>query len=468
MARKEVTYKHIKIVDFADKGQAIGRSEAGEIFLIPGPVPGDVVSITVRRKKKGLKLGKVTEFEELSADRRIPFCDHFDLCGGCKWQHFDYYKQLEFKEKQVVETLQRIGGIPKNLANPIIPAEQTRYFRNKMEYTFSNKRWLTEQEIQSGEKFPDRNALGFHRPGHFDKVINIDRCFLQDEKANKIRNYVRWYCQENDFHFFDIKEKKGLLRNLTLRNTSLDEWMVLFSFYENDEAAIFDILEAVKQAFPDLASLCYVINPKANDTIYDLPIHLYSGSLFIKEKLGTVEYKIGPKSFFQTNPAQAEKLFSRLRTLVEMKPNETVYDLYSGIGSISLFIADVCRKVIGIETLEAAVEDAKENARWNKIENVSFHAGKVEELLNTEFMHQHGIPDLIIVDPPRAGLHKNVLEQIEKSGVSRLIYVSCNPSTQARDLKLIEESYSCTFYQPVDMFPHSHHVENIALLERKN
>ena len=467
MARKLKYYSNIDVVDLADKGYCIGKSEEGEVFLIEGVIPGDNVNVSVKRKKKGLKLGIVSSFNKRSAFRQDAFCQHFGICGGCKWQNLIYQKQLAFKEKAVREVLKRIGGVEENKELPIIPAAQTRHFRNKLEYSFSNKRWLTKEDIDSKKEFINRNALGFHRPGLFDKVVDIQNCYLQDEFGNEIRNFVRDFAQNHQLEFFDIRNQEGLLRNLIIRNSTLGEWMVVFSFYRNDPKSIENLLDAIRQQFPQIQSIQYVINSKGNDSILDLDVENFYGPGHIIEVLGDIKFRIGPKSFFQTNSIQANILFNKVVDLAELTGSEVVYDLYSGTGTIALFLAAYAQKVVGIESVLEAVEDARLNCKLNGIDNVYFHYGKVEELLLPKFINANGKADLIVVDPPRAGLHLSIIPVLLNSGAPKIVYVSCNASTQARDILALEKAYECLQYQSVDLFPHSHHVENIALLKRR-
>ena len=435
--------------------------------MVNGGVPGDVVKALSKRKRKGVAQGQLLEVLEESPHRCKPICKHFDDCGGCKWQHLEYSAQLEYKNKIVLNAIKRIAGCnPEKVESPV-PAKELTFFRNKLEFTFSDKRWITLAEAKDDMNINRGGALGFHRPGAFDKVVDIDECWLQRDPSNHIRNFVKKYAVEHGLTFFKLREHKGLLRNLMIRTGTDDQLMVLLSFGEDDREAIKALLESLTKNFPQITSLFYVINTKGNDTILDLPLNHFSGSPYIEEKLNDVVFRIGPKSFFQTNPGQAEVLFDLALNFADIQAESLVYDLYCGIGSISLMAAKTAGKVLGIEVVPEAIQDAEINAKLNGIENVEFIVSEVEKILDDSFFGQKGKPDVIIVDPPRAGLHKNVVEAINNSKVEKVVYVSCNPSTQARDIGLMKNHYSLERIRTVDMFPYTSHIETVALLKKK-
>jgi 23S rRNA (uracil1939-C5)-methyltransferase len=450
----------IEVVDIADKGQAVAKTKDGKVIFINGLIPGDVAEVTIYKKKKGSFLASVNKIMKYSPYRTKAECSHFVICGGCKWQDFSYEKQLEFKDLQVRAALERIAKVEPENFLPIAECEKKYYYRNKLEFSFSNKRWLTIDEIRSGAIIDQQNVLGFHAPGNFEKIIAIDHCFLQDQPSNEIRNFIRDFTSENNYKYWDAKEHTGLMRNIIIRTSSLNETMVTISFAEND--GIIQLLDALLLKFPGISSLNYVINSKFNDSIYDLEIINYHGEKYIKEKLGDVEFLISPKSFFQTNTQQSKRLYDIALDFAQLKKNENVLDLYTGIGSIALYIAKQVKKVTGIEIIPDAIEDARLNAKINNIKNVEFIAGDVKQILSGDFQQ----PDVIFVDPPRAGLDKTVIEQILFLDPEKIIYISCNPATQARDIALMKEKYKVVKSQAVDMFPHTHHVENVVLLIR--
>ena len=445
----------------------IGRDEKGEVIMVNGGVPGDVVKALSKRKRKGVAQGQLLEVLEESPHRCEPICKHFDDCGGCKWQHMEYSAQLEYKNKIVLNAIKRIAGCDPGKVESPVPAKELTFFRNKLEFTFSDKRWITLAEAKDDMNINRGGALGFHRPGAFDKVVDIDECWLQRDPSNQIRNFVKEYAVEHGLTFFNLREHKGLLRNLMIRTGMDDQLMVLLSFGEDDREAIEALLESLTKNFPQITSLFYVINTKGNDTILDLPLNNFSGSPYIEEKLNDVVFRIGPKSFFQTNPGQAEVLFDLALSFADIQAESLVYDLYCGIGSISLMAAKTAGKVLGIEVVPEAIQDAEINAKLNGIENVEFIVSEVEKILDDSFFSQKGKPDVIIVDPPRAGLHKNVVEAINNSKVEKVVYVSCNPSTQARDIGLMKNHYSLERIRTVDMFPYTSHIETVALLKKK-
>ena len=465
MGRRKKTLKNVTITGIADKGKGVGRTEDGRVVFVEEVAPGDVVDVLVLRKKKSVMQGIPLEYHQYSADRVEPFCEHFHVCGGCKWQHLNYEKQLEHKEKVVRDALQRIGKIEVQDFQPILGAADTTFYRNKMEFAFSNKRWLTKEEIETNAELDRDHALGFHRPGQFDKIVDIEKCWLQPDPSNEIRNTVKAIAMEQGLSFFDNREKEGFLRSLLLRITDIGEVMALVSFGEDDEAKRKTFLDAVLQRFPQITTLVYCINTKVNDYLMDLDMITYHSKGYIEEQLGHVRFKIGPKSFFQTNTRQGKNLYDIVVEFAGLQGNENVYDLYTGVGSIALYMAQHCRQVVGIEEIEAAIVDAHENAKLNDIENTVFYAGDVKDILTQEFVDKYGKPDVLITDPPRAGMHQAVVDMLLQLESPRIVYVSCNPATQARDLHLLAAKYDVLKARPVDMFPHTHHIENVALLE---
>ncbi len=458
--------ENIEITDIANEGKAIAKLDNMVIFT-QYVVPGDVVDIQVTKKKNSYMEGKVVKVHSFSQKREVPFCTHYGVCGGCKWQILPYQEQINHKEKQVINNLTRIGKVDLPEITPILGSEKTVFYRNKLEFTFSNKRWLTEEQIKSGETFDNMNALGFHIPGMFDKVLDIDKCFLQEEISNEIRNAIKSYALEHDLPFFDIRNQDGLLRNIIIRTSSTGETMLIVVFYKENKKEIESLLNYVANTFPQITSLIYIINGKCNDTITDQETILFKGRDYILEEMEGLKFKIGPKSFYQTNSKQAYELYKITRDFAALTGEELVYDLYTGTGTIACFVAKQAKKVIGIEYVPEAIEDAKVNAANNKLDNTLFFAGDMKNILNQEFINQYGRPDVIITDPPRDGMHADVVETILFAEPQRIVYVSCNPATQARDLNLLDTKYKVTAVQPVDMFPHTHHVENVVLLERK-
>ena len=464
--RKKPIFEKVLITDIADRGKAVGKDESGRVIFMENVVPGDLVDAQAIRKRKGVWQGIPIKFWTKSPDRVEPVCDHFEDCGGCKWQHLDYKVQVKFKEKTVRDAIKRIAKVKVENNLPIIPAPSIYQYRNKLEYSFSSKRWKTKKEIQLDQISPLNNALGFHPPGNFEKVVEIEKCWLQHDDSNQIRNFIKKYARENELPFFDPKEHVGLLRNIILRNNSRGDWMLILAFYE-DHPLRENLLKAIVLKFPQVKSLYYAINRKKNDTLFDQKLICFHGAPFIEQHLDHVRFKIGPKSFFQTNPSQTLQLYRTARSFCKLEGFEVVYDLYTGLGSIALYIASACQKVIGIEEVEAAVEDAKENAALNNIKNAHFHAGQIRKILTNEFEQVYGKPDVIIVDPPRMGMHEQVVYRIMELGPQRIVYISCNPATQARDIGILGSKYINKKLQPVDMFPHTSHIESIALLEKK-
>ncbi len=461
---KQKILEQVKIEGIAAEGKCIARVNEQVVF-IEKVAPGDVVDVRITRKKPNFIEATPVKFHTYSEDRVEPFCQHFGTCGGCKWQHIPYDIQLKYKHQQVVDNLERIAKIDLPEISTIRGSENIRFYRNKLEYTFSNWRWLTRDEIESGDEI-DRRGLGFHIPGSFDKVLDIDNCYHQPDPSNAIRNAVKDYCRENDFPFYDLKKKTGSLRNLVVRNSVKNEWMVIVQFALEEDRNL-DLLEFVKTKFPQITSLQYVINSKANETFHDLEVKVYHGEPYITEEMEGIEFRVGPKSFYQTNAAQAYELYKVARDFADLQGNEVVFDLYTGTGTIANFVAKQARKVIGLEYVEAAIEDAKVNSEINGITNTEFYAGDMKDSLDDDFLSRHEKPDIIITDPPRAGMHQDVVNMLLKIEAEKIVYVSCNPATQARDLALLDIKYKVTKVQPVDMFPQTHHVENVILLELK-
>ncbi len=466
MARRKQVQENIKITGIADKGMAVGRDDEGMVYFVQGAVPGDIVDVLVLRKKSSFKKGIVYEYKSYSPERIEAKCLHFGVCGGCKWQNLDYTSQVKYKEQTVKDVFKRLAHIEPEEFRSLLSCNQIFEYRNKMEYSFSQRRWATKEELASDEIIEFGPAVGLHPPGAFDKVVQIDKCWLQDDLSNDIRNYLHELAQEKSWTYYDSKLHKGFLRNLRIRNSTLGEWMVLMIFGEKNDKDIFILLDMLSQKFPQITSLHYVINEKMNDSIHDLNTIHYKGEEGITEQLSHLKYRFGPKSFFQTNSYQAVKLFDLIVELADFKGTETVYDLYTGLGSIALYIAKNCKKVIGIEEIKEAIEDAEINKKINNVQNAYFEVGDVKDQFNDVFVEKYGKADLIIVDPPRAGLHKDVCEMLNKTAADRIIYVSCNPSTQARDIMLMP-TYKIKVLQAVDMFPHTHHIENVVLLEKK-
>lgn len=472
MARKKKELpllEKVTITDVAAEGKAVAKVNELVIF-VPYVVPGDVVDLQVKRKKNHYAEAVAVKFHEKSPLRTEPFCSHFGVCGGCKWQCLSYEEQLKYKQKQVFDNLTRIGKVELPEFRPILGSEKTRFYRNKLEFTFSNKRWLTEEEVKQDVKYDQMNAVGFHIPGAFDKVLAIDKCWLQDDISNQIRNAVRDYAYAHNFPFFDLRTQEGLLRNIMIRTSSTGELMVVLQCKVTDDEGrrkMEEILQFMADSFPQITSLMYVINNKCNDTIGDLDVEVFKGNDHIFEEMEGLRFKVGPKSFYQTNSEQAYNLYKVAREFAGLTGNELVYDLYTGTGTIANFVARQARKVVGIEYVPEAIEDAKVNSALNGIDNTLFYAGDMKDILTNDFIAEHGRPDVIITDPPRAGMHNDVIDVILVAEPKRIVYVSCNPATQARDLQLLDGKYKVTAVQPVDMFPHTHHVENVVQLERR-
>jgi 23S rRNA (uracil1939-C5)-methyltransferase len=455
----------VTITDIGSEGNAIARV-GNMVVFVPMLIPGDVADIKVIRKRKKYMEGIPVKFHEYSSLRQPPLCEHFGICGGCKWQHLPYSSQLQYKEKQVRDNLTRIGKLEIGEIRPIKGSVNEYSYRNKLEYTFSDKRWFTRDEISSGLKIESQNALGFHIPGLFDKVLEINKCHLQPEPTNLIRNAVRNFANEKGLEYFDLREHKGFLRNLIVRNTLDGQVMVIVVFFREDQTKRESLLDFIHEKFPEVTSLMYIINPKHNDTIGDLEVNLYRGLDHLVEVMDGLSFRISPKSFYQTNTRQAAELYRIVKEFAGLTGSETVYDLYTGTGTIANYVAASSAKVIGIEYVEEAVKDAISNSILNNIKNTTFFAGDIKEILSDEFIFENGRPDVIITDPPRAGMHEDVVMSMIRAYPERIVYVSCNPATQARDLQLLSGHYSVSVIQPVDMFPHTHHVENVALLIR--
>lgn len=472
MARKRKPLpilEQITITDVAAEGKALAKVDNLVIF-VPYAVPGDVVDLQIKRKKHSYAEAEVIKFHKYSDKRSKPFCQHFGVCGGCKWQCLPYDEQIRYKQKQIHDNLTRIGKVELPEFMPILGSKHQTHYRNKLEFGFSNKRWLTQEEISSGKKFDVMDAVGFHIPGAFDKILDIEQCYLMDDINNRLRNGIRTFALNNNISFYDIKGGHGVLRNMMIRTSATQEVMLLiqFSIHNNEEQAQAEsVLNYVHESFPEVTSLLWVNNLKCNDTIGDLEVHTFYGTDFIYETMEDLRFKVGPKSFYQTNTEQAYELYKVARSFAKLTGNELVYDLYTGTGTIANFIAHQAKQVIGIEYVPEAIEDAKVNAKLNNLDNTLFYAGDMKDILNQDFIAEHGRPDVIITDPPRAGMHTDVIDTILFAAPQRIVYVSCNPATQARDLQLLDKDYKVMAVQPVDMFPQTHHVENVVLLERR-
>ena len=469
MARKQKQlpiFYEVTITDVAAEGKAIAKVDDMVIFT-QYAVPGDVVDLQIFKKKKNYMEGRVIKFHSYSEKRCSAQCEHYGTCGGCKWQIIPYDEQIRYKQKQVVDNLTRLGHIELPEITPILGSEKTYFYRNKLEYTFSNRKWLTMEDMQKEHRPEELNGVGFHIPGMFDKVLDINKCWLQDNISNQIRNEIRTYALEHNLTFFDLRNQEGFLRTLMIRTTSTGELMIVVVFFHEDEPARVALLQHLADRFPQITSLLYVINSKCNDTITDQEIHCFKGAEAIYEEMEGLRFKIGPKSFYQTNSEQAYELYKVARNFAELTGDELVYDLYTGTGTIANFVSRKARQVIGIEYVPEAIEDAKVNSSINGIDNTLFFAGDMKDILTDKFIEEYGRPDVIITDPPRAGMHEDVINVILNAAPRRIVYVSCNPATQARDLQLLDVKYKVTAVQPVDMFPHTHHVENVVRLELK-
>ncbi len=459
--------ENVNILDVAAEGNAVARVNDMVVF-VPFAAPGDIVDVKLDKKKKSYAEGHIVRMVQPSDQRVQPVCEHFTVCGGCRWQHLTYAMQLQCKQQQVADAMQRIAKVPCPPISPILGSENIWEYRNKMEYTFSNRRWLTYEQLNSGLEFPDRDGAGFHIPGAFDKVLDINRCHLQDDFGNRLRRFIKAYGMEHGYTFYDLRANTGLLRTLMIRIATTGQTMALMAFGEDNPEKIKELLDAVRAEFPHITSLLYVVNLKVNDTITDQTILTHSGTDYIEEEMEGLHFRIGPKSFYQTNSRQAYNLYKVARDFARLSGNELVYDLYTGTGTIANFVSKHARKVIGIEYVPEAIEDAKVNSQINGIGNTLFYAGDMKNVLTADFIAEHGRPDVMIIDPPRAGMHNDVVDVILQSEPATLVYVSCNPATQARDIALLDAKYQVEAIQPVDMFPHTQHVENVVRLTLKH
>ncbi len=464
--KKNLILENIKLVSAGAKGVAVGKTEEGKTVLVSGAVPGDVVNARVKKAKSKYYEAEAVEIIEESPFRVTPECIHFGVCGGCKWQNLSYEKQLDFKENEVLNNIRRIGGIEDFETLPILGSEKQYFYRNKMEFSFSDSRWLTLDEVNSGENIDNKNALGFHIPGMWSKILDLKECHLQEEPSNSIRLAVKQFAEEHQLDFFDLKTQDGFLRTLMLRQTSKREWMVLFQLFREEKENREKLFDFLLSKFPQIKTLVYAINSKGNDSVYDLDIQTYFGEGFLMEEMDGLKFKIGPKSFFQTNYDQALNLYRKTLEFADLKGDEVVYDLYTGTGTIAQYVARNAKQVIGIESVQEAIDAATDHAELNGLTNCTFYCGDMKDVFTEEFLQNHPKADVLITDPPRDGMHPKVVEQILKLAPKRIVYVSCNSATQARDLALMKEDYKLLKILPVDMFPQTHHVENIALLER--
>ncbi len=465
-ARKQV-FENVEVVDAGAKGKTIAKAPDGRVIFLSNAVPGDIIDVQTFKKRKSYYEGHATTFHKLSDKRTSPKCEHFGTCGGCKWQDMAYEHQLFYKQKEVINNLTRIGHVELPEVTPILGSAHQYFYRNKMEFSFSDSRWLTLEEIQSNEDLGDKNALGFHIPGMWDKILDVKKCYLQADPSNAIRNAVKQFALENNLEFFNTRNQTGLLRTMMIRTSSTGDIMVLIQFFKDDKAKRELLLNYVAATFPQITSLQYVINGKANDTIYDQEVICYHGADHIFEAMEGLKFKINAKSFYQTNSDQAYELYKITRDFAGLTGNELVYDLYTGTGTIAQFVSKKAGKVIGVESVPDAIVAAKENAQLNNINNVEFYVGDMKQVFNEVFIETHGHPDIIITDPPRDGMHKDVVQQILNIAPKKIVYVSCNSATQARDLELMDEMYKVTKTQAVDMFPQTFHVENVVLLEKR-
>ncbi|WP_421811403.1 23S rRNA (uracil(1939)-C(5))-methyltransferase RlmD [Flagellimonas sp.] len=465
--RRRKTFEKVEVVDAGAKGKSVGKAPDGRVIFLTNAVPGDVVDVMTTKKRKAYFEGVATNFHTLSDKRTEPVCEHFGVCGGCKWQHMGYEHQLHFKQKEVENNLKRIGNLELPETTPILGSKEQYFYRNKMEFSFSDSRWLTQEEINSDIEIEDRNALGFHIPGMWDKILDIKKCHLQKAPSNAIRLETKNFANKNGLTFFNPRRQEGLLRTLMIRTSSTGEIMVLIQFFEENKEYRELLLNHLKETFPEITALLYVINSKGNDTIYDQEVICYAGRDHIFEEMEGLQFKINAKSFYQTNSAQAYELYKVALDFAGLTGEELVYDLYTGTGTIAQFISKNAKKVVGVESVPEAIEDAKANALHNNISNTEFFVGDMKNVFNNAFIEEHGQPDVIITDPPRDGMHKQVVEQLLQVAPPKIVYVSCNSATQARDLALMKEKYKVTKVQPVDMFPQTHHVENVVLLEKR-
>jgi len=465
--RRRKTFENVEVVDAGAKGKSVGKAPDGRVIFLTNAVPGDVVDVMTTKKRKAYFEGVATNFHTLSERRTEPVCQHFGTCGGCKWQHMGYEHQLYFKQKEVENNLKRIGDLELPETTPILGSKEQYFYRNKMEFSFSDSRWLTQKEINSDVEIEDRNALGFHIPGMWDKILDIKKCHLQEDPSNAIRLETKNFANKNGLTFFNPRRQEGLLRTLMIRTSSTGEIMVLVQFFEENKEYRELLLNHLKETFPEITALLYVINSKGNDTIYDQEVICFAGRNHIFEEMEGLQFKINAKSFYQTNSVQAYELYKITREFAGLSGNELVYDLYTGTGTIAQFISKNAKKVIGVESVPEAIDDAKANALHNNISNAEFFVGDMKNVFNDSFIAEHGQPDVVITDPPRDGMHKQVVEQLLQAAPPKIVYVSCNSATQARDLALMNDLYEVTKVQPVDMFPQTHHVENVVLLEKR-
>lgn len=464
---KRVVFENVEVVDAGAKGKTIGKAPDGRVIFLNNAVPGDVVDVQTTKKRKAYFEGTAINYHTLSDKRTEPQCEHFGVCGGCKWQHMSYEHQLFYKQKEVENNLTRIGHLQLPAITPILGSEKQYFYRNKMEFSFSDSRWLTLDEVKSDKEIEDRNALGFHIPGMWDKILDIKKCHLQADPSNAIRLETKEFATKNNMTFFNPRHHTGELRTLMIRTSSTGEIMVLIQFFDDHKENREALLNHLATTFPEITALLYVINQKQNDTIYDQDIVCFAGRDHIFEEMEGLQFKINPKSFYQTNSEQAYELYKITRDFAELSGDELVYDLYTGTGTIAQFVSKKAKKVVGIEAVPEAIEDAKANAKHNKIDNTVFYAGDMKKIFNPEFIAKNGTPDVIITDPPREGMHKDVVEQILAIAPNKVVYVSCNSATQARDLELMNDMYEITRLQAVDMFPQTHHVENVVLLKKR-
>jgi 23S rRNA (uracil1939-C5)-methyltransferase len=457
---------NVEVTGIAAEGKAIAR-HGDMVIFVPFGAPGDIVDIQVTRKRRNYMEGRIVKIHGHSSMRIEPVCQHFGVCGGCKWQHLSYRHQLSFKQQQVIDHFKRIGKLDFPPPEEIVPSPETEFYRNKLEYTFTNRRWLTGEEVDSGKDIEDFRGTGFHITGRFDKVLDIKKCWLQADPSNSLRDSIRDYAVREDLEFFDLVKQEGFLRTLIIRTSSAGEVMVIIVFFRDSQPERQGLMEFIAGEFPGLTSLMYVVNPKANDTIHDLEVKLFSGRDHIVEEMDGLKFRIGPKSFYQTNPAQARKLYGIVMDYASPRPQEVIYDLYTGTGTIAAFLARHCHRVVGLEYVPESVNDALYNARLNNLDNLSFFAGDIREMLTPEFIGLNGSPHTLVTDPPRTGMHQAVVDRIIEIAPSRIVYVSCNSATQARDIQLMDRAYRISRMRPVDMFPHTHHVENVVLLEKR-
>ena len=465
--RDKELLENVKIEAIAAEGKSLAHID-GKVLFVPFAVPGDIVDVQIKNKRKGFLEGYITRMVEPSPMRVEPFCSHYGLCGGCKWQSLPYSVQLENKQQQVTDQLTRIGHLTLPEISPIIGSQETQYYRNKLEFTFSNKRWIESINEAEGLSDQDKMGLGFHIAGKFDKVLDVEHCYLQSDPSNEIRLFVKEYTVKNGYSYFDLRSQTGLMRNMVIRTSTTGEVMVIVVFAYEDEELCTYLLNAIEDKFPNITSLNYMINGKKNDSLTDVECYNYGGEEYIYEQMEELKFRIGPKSFYQTNSKQAYKLYTIVRDFAGLTGKEIVYDLYTGTGTIALFLARNASKVVGIEYVPEAIVDADTNATNNKIYNCTFFAGDMKDILSAQFIEQQGAPNVIVLDPPRAGIHPSVAKVIAQAAPEKIVYVSCNPATQARDIELIGEQYEITKVQPVDMFPHTHHLENVVLMVKKN